>query len=77
MIRCALYPRVSTEEQHMNGLSLPAQRQALEEYAERMNYQIAGIYADEGISARKPVSKRPALLRLLQDVKKNKIDKIS
>lgn len=74
MIRCALYPRVSTEEQHMNGLSLPAQRQALEEYAERMNYQIAGIYADEGISARKPVSKRPALLRLLQDVKENKID---
>lgn len=74
MIRCALYPRVSTEEQHVNGLSLPAQRQALTEYAERMGYQIVGVYADEGISARKPVSKRPALLRLLRDVEQNKID---
>lgn len=74
MIRCALYPRVSTEEQHINGLSLPAQRQALQEYAERMNYQIVGVYADEGISARKPVSKRPAMLRLLRDVEQDKID---
>lgn len=74
MIRCALYPRVSTEEQHINGLSLPAQRQALTEYAERMGYQIVGVYADEGISARKPVSKRPALLRLLRDVEQDKID---
>lgn len=72
--RCALYPRVSTEEQHLNGLSLLAQRQALQEYAEKMQYQIVGIYADEGISARKPVSKRPALLRLLEDVKKDRID---
>lgn len=74
IIRCALYPRVSTEEQHINGLSLLAQRQALQEYAERMEYKVVGIYADEGISARKPVSKRPALLRLLEDVKKDKID---
>ncbi len=74
VLRCALYPRVSTEEQHINGLSLPAQRQALEEYAERMNYKIVGVYADEGISARKPVSKRPALLRLLEDVRQDRID---
>lgn len=74
ILRCALYPRVSTEEQHINGLSLPAQRQALQEYAERMNYKIVGVYADEGISARKPVSKRPALLRLLEDVKRDRID---
>lgn len=74
ILRCALYPRVSTEEQHINGLSLPAQRQALQEYAERMNYKIVGVYADEGISARKPVSKRPALLRLLEDVRQDRID---
>ncbi len=74
IIRCALYPRVSTEEQHINGLSLLAQKQALQEYAERMEYKVVGVYADEGISARKPVSKRPALLRLLEDVKKDKID---
>lgn len=73
-LRCALYPRVSTEEQHINGLSLPAQKQALQEYAERMGYQIVGVYADEGISARKPVSRRPALLRLLKDVRQDRID---
>lgn len=73
-LRCALYPRVSTEEQHINGLSLQAQRQALQEYAERMHYEIIGIYADEGISARKPVSKRPALLRLLEDVRQDRVD---
>ncbi len=73
-LRCALYPRVSTEEQFIHGLSLPAQTKDLTDYANRMGYQIVDIYADEGVSARKPVSKRPALLRLLRDVQANKID---
>lgn len=73
-IRCALYPRVSTEEQFLNGLSLDAQHKDLTDYANRMGYEIVGIYPDEGISARKPVSKRPALLRLLEDVKQDKVD---
>lgn len=73
-LRCALYPRVSTEEQFLNGLSLDAQHKDLLDYAQRMGYIIVGVYPDEGISARKPVSKRPALLRLLEDVKQNKID---
>ena len=73
-MRAALYPRVSTEEQHINGLSLPAQKKALEDYALAHGYEIVGVYADEGISARKPVMKRPALLRMLEDVKKDKID---
>lgn len=73
-IRCALYPRVSTEEQFVNGLSMDVQRQDLTDYANHMGYTIVDIYPDEGISARKPVSKRPALLRLLEDVKQNKID---
>lgn len=74
--RCAIYIRVSTEEQHLNGLSLPAQRLALEEYACKNNYKIVGIYADEGISARKSMIHRKELLRLLEDVKQNKIDMI-
>lgn len=73
-MRCALYPRVSTEEQFLKGLSLDAQHKDLTDYANRMGYEIVGVYPDEGISARKPVSKRPALLRLLEDVKQNKID---
>ncbi|MEG2231704.1 MAG: recombinase family protein [Lachnospiraceae bacterium] len=75
-MRCALYIRVSTEEQHLNGLSLPAQRLALTDYANKNNYTITECYADEGISARKSMTKRKELLRLLDDVKANKIDMI-
>lgn len=75
-LRAAIYIRVSTEEQHLNGLSLPAQKKALSEYAERCGYSIAGYYADEGISARKSMKNRKGLLRLLEDVQKDKIDMI-
>lgn len=74
--RCAIYIRVSTEEQHLNGLSLPAQRKALTEYAERNGYIIVNYYADEGISARKSMKFRKGLLRLLEDVKRDKIDMV-
>lgn len=76
ILRCAIYIRVSTEEQHLNGLSLPAQKQALTEFANANNYNIVGYYADEGISARKSMKYRKGLLQLLEDVKKDKIDMI-
>lgn len=75
-MRVALYIRVSTEEQNLNGLSLPAQRLALTEYAQRNGYMIVGCYADEGISARKSMMHRKALLQLLEDVKQDRIDMI-
>ncbi|NBH27621.1 hypothetical protein D3Z60_18025 [Lachnospiraceae bacterium] len=76
ILRCAIYIRVSTEEQHINGLSLPAQRKALREFAEANNYTVVGFYADEGISARKSMKFRKGLLQLLEDVKQDKIDMI-
>lgn len=76
ILRCAIYIRVSTEEQHLNGLSLPAQKKALTEFANANNYNIVGYYSDEGISARKPMKYRKGLLQLLEDVKKDKIDMI-
>lgn len=76
IIRCALYIRVSTEEQHLNGLSLPAQKKSLTEYAEKQGYKIINCYADEGISARKAMSNRKELMRLLEDVKAGDIDLI-
>lgn len=76
ILRCAIYIRVSTEEQHLNGLSLPAQKKALTEFANANNYNIVGYYADEGISARKSMKYRKGLLQLLEDVKKDKIDMI-
>lgn len=74
--RAALYIRVSSEEQARHGYSLGEQRLDLEKYSQKHNYTIVDIYADEGISARKAMSRRKALQRLLQDVQKNKIDVI-
>jgi len=73
-MRAALYIRVSTEEQARHGLSLGDQRAALESYAKSHNMTVVGVYEDAGISARKPYKKRPALLRLLDDVEAKKID---
>ena len=76
MTRVALYIRVSTSEQVVNGLSLEAQREALENYAKERGYNIVDVYADEGITARKKLSNRKELQRLLEDVKNDKIDLI-
>ncbi len=76
MEQTALYIRVSTQEQAMHGLSLEAQRASLEAWARQNNKKIVGVYADEGISARKKASKRPALQRLLRDVEVGNVDLI-
>ena len=76
ILRVALYIRVSTEEQAKFGISLAAQEDSLLRYAQEHGYKIVQIYRDEGNSARKPVSKRPVMLQLLDDVKAGKIDRI-
>lgn len=76
ILRVALVPRVSTDEQVQTGYSLQAQEDALVKYAKENNMKIVGIYRDEGHSARKPVLKRPVMLQLLEDVKAGKIDRI-
>lgn len=76
MIRCAIYDRVSTDLQVRDGLSLDAQKQALTDYALAHHYTIVDYYTDEGITARKKMQNRKDLLRLLNDVKADKIDLI-
>lgn len=76
MKRAALYIRVSTEEQARHGLSLAEQRSSLEHYAQEHNMRITGVYEDAGISARKPYTKRPELLRLLDDCRAGNVDVI-
>jgi len=73
-VNAALYIRVSTPEQAIHGLSVESQRENLEQWAKQNKVHVAGVYADEGISARKPASKRPALQRLLNDVRSGEID---
>ena len=74
MLRCAIYVRVSTEEQKINGLSVEAQTDALIEYAEKNNLYVIDSYIDAGLTARKRLQHRKELLRLLEDVKEGKID---
>ena len=70
----ALYVRVSTEEQALNGDSLRTQRDELTKYALKNGLHIYNIYEDDGFSATN--LKRPALQKLLKDVEQNKIDRI-
>ena len=71
-----LYERVSTEEQARHGYSLEAQHEALINFCRAHNHVVLGEYRDEGISARKPYTKRPAMLQLLEDVERVKPDMI-
>ena len=74
--RAALYARVSTEEQAMHGVSLEAQKERLTQYAKETGLVIVDLYVDEGISARKRYTRRAEFMRMLDDVKAQKIDVI-
>lgn len=76
MKRVAHYVRVSTDEQQKHGLSVDNQIEALAEYSKNEGHVVVGLYNDAGISARKSYSKRPALLKLIEDCKAHKIDLI-
>lgn len=74
--RAALYIRVSTEEQARHGYSLEAQREDLERYAKSHGYTVAGLYVDDGASARKRYTTRKGFMRLLADVRAGRIDTV-
>ena len=72
----AAYIRVSTQEQKTHGLSLDAQKQKLEEYAEKHKIKIVEWYMDEGVSGRKLIKKRPELQRMIHDAQKGRFKRI-
>ena len=72
MIRAGIYCRVSTDEQAKFGISLPRQREALAEFAVKNGYRIIDYYIDDGYTGTN--LKRPALQRLLDDVRAQKLD---
>ncbi len=58
-------------------VSSSAQRLARKSMQPKNNYIIAGVYADEGISGQeKACPKEKGLLRLLEDIKQDKIDMV-
>ena len=56
---------------------MEAQSAALHEWAESNGHVIVGEYTDDGVSARKAPSKRPALQALLRDLPLNKTELIA
>ena len=74
--RVGCYERVSTEEQALRGFSIETQIDNLTEHCRDNNMEIVDHYTDEGVSGGKPAFKRPAMARLLEDVKAGKIDMI-
>jgi len=67
-LRAALYVRVSTEDQAIDGFSLEAQMRKLEAYCAAENYDIADRYIDDGYSGTKTA--RPEYQRMLKDIDK-------
>lgn len=74
VLRVAFYIRVSTSEQVSKENSLPAQKIALEKYAEENGMKVVGLYADEGKTAAKQIRKRKAIHEMLADIRDGKID---
>ena len=77
VLRCAIYIRVSTAEQRIEGWSLQAQEAGLRKLAESKGWKVVGVYADEGKTARKRLKDRKAIHRLMDDVKAGLVDVIA
>lgn len=71
----AIYTRVSSREQAIDGYSLDAQERLLIDFCKAKKYNVYKIYSDEGISA-KDIEHRPAMLQLLADASEKKFDVI-
>ena len=62
-MNCVLYARVSTDKQAEKELSIPAQCQAMRDYAAQRGWMVVEEFIEPGASAR--TAERPALMRLL------------
>src|ERR1700753_2701539 len=65
-LKAAAYIRVSTTMQVDEGSSLAEQRETLTKRIEAEGWELADVYADEGISGKR--DDRPELERLLRDL---------
>lgn len=68
----AIYIRVSTQEQALEGYSIDAQTDRLTAYCKAKEWAIHDIYTDAGFSGSN--TQRPALQRLINDVEQGRID---
>lgn len=66
MKRCAIYLRVSTQEQVDKGYSLEAQEEKLLAFAKASGYKVVKVYKEAGVSGAK--SSRPELDKLKENI---------
>ncbi|MBE6528603.1 MAG: recombinase family protein [Thermoplasmata archaeon] len=66
MTTVAVYIRVSTEEQAIEGFSLGAQEKELRAHCEVMDYTIYKLYIDDGYSGRN--TRRPGYRQMMEDI---------
>jgi len=71
---CAIYVRVSTDEQVKEGFSIAAQLERLRAFALSQGWEVTHEYVEEGWSAKN--INRPQLQKMLQDIKKEEIQVI-
>lgn len=67
-LRCAMYTRVSTEDQAREGFSLRAQEARLRAYAGARGWQVAGEYRDDGFTGTDV--RRPAYRRMMDEAER-------
>lgn len=65
MVRCALYTRVSTEDQAKEGFSLKAQNDRLHAYCLARDWTVSAEYVDDGHSGRNV--RRPAYQKMMAE----------
>ncbi|MBA4390426.1 MAG: hypothetical protein C0399_05765 [Syntrophus sp. (in: bacteria)] len=68
------YARVSSQAQVNDGTSFEAQKEKIEQYCKKEQFELTNIYADGGISGGS--RDRPALIELLKDAKEKKFDAV-
>ena len=69
-MKVVIYARVSTSSQDYKR-----QTEELVEYAKKMNYDVAGIF-EEKVSGAKKNEEREELIKMIDFIKENKIDKV-
>jgi len=73
-MKCAIYIRVSTEEQAKEGYSLAAQTDKIVEFIKSKGWTYSQIYNDDGYSAAS--RRRPALERMLVDAAQRQFEAV-
>lgn len=68
-----IYVRVSTDEQARGGVSLDAQEERLRAYCALKGFEVVKVIREEGVSAGKPLHKRPGGAELIRMIERKEV----